>query len=83
MMATSQRAVSDAWLAKFEQAHQKAQLLLNGSQELFRINELYERKFKEIQKKKRQLPIIIIGAIGGSLLIVLLIWLLVFLTGSI
>ena len=83
MMATSQRAVSDAWLAKFEQAYQKAQLLLNGSQELLIISELYERKVNEIQKKRRQLPMIFIGAIAGSLLLVLLIWLLVFLTGAI
>lgn len=83
MMATSQRAVSDAWLAKFEQAYQKAQLLLNGSQELLIISELYERKVNEIQKKRRQLPTIFIGTIVGSLLLVILIWLLVFLTGAI
>lgn len=83
MMATSQRSVSDAWLAKFEQAHQKAQLLFNDSQELMNINDLYERKIKEIQKKKRQLPMFFIFGFGGALLLVLLIWILVFLTGTI
>lgn len=83
MMATSQRAVSDAWLAKFEQAYQKAQLLLIESQEFLNIKKLYEHKIKEIRKKKMQLPIFFIGFFGGFLLLVLLIWLIAFLTGSI
>ncbi len=82
MMATSQRAISDAWLAKFEQAYRKAQLLFIESQELLSIEELYERKMKEIQKKKRQLPMFFIFGFGGALLLVLLIWILVFLTDA-
>ena len=83
MIAASQRAVSDAWLAKFEQAYQKAQLLFGGTQEFLNIQALYERKMKEIEKKKRQFPMFIIGCIGGPLLLVIFIWLLVFLTGAI
>lgn len=77
------REISDAWLAKFEQAYQKAQLMLGGSQEFFNIHNLYNEKKKEIKRMKMQLPWLLIGTIGGSFLFIGLIWLLVFLTGSI
>ena len=79
----AQREVSDAWLAKYEQAYQKAQLMFGGTQDFLNVRGMYEQKMREIQKKKRQLPLLIIGCVGGSLLIVALIWLLVFLTGTI
>lgn len=72
MMATSQKAVSDAWLAKFEQAYQKAQILLIGSQELLVINELYKRKIKDIKRKKIQFPLMWIGVISLLLFLFLL-----------
>jgi len=77
------REISDAWVAKFEQAYQKAQLMMGGSQEFFNIHNLYKEKKKEIKRMKMQLPWLLIGTLGGSLLFVFLIWLLVFLTGSI
>ncbi len=77
------REISDAWLAKFEQAYQKAQLMLGGSQEFANIQNLYTQKMKEIKRMKMQLPWLLIGTLGGSFLFILLIWLLVFLTGSI
>ena len=40
----SQQDVSDAWMAKFEQAYQKATILLSDSPELKRIEKLYEDK---------------------------------------
>ncbi len=83
MIVASQKAVSDAWLAKFEQAYQKAQLLFGGTQEFLNIQALYERKMKEIEKKKRQFPMFIIAMIVGPLLLMIFIWLLVFLTGAI
>lgn len=79
----AQREISDAWLAKYEQAYQKAHLMFGGTQDFLNIQSAYAQKMREIQKRKRQLPLLIIGSIGGSLLIVALIWLLVFLTGSI
>ena len=79
----AQREISDAWLAKYEQAYQKAQLVLGGTQDFLNIQSIYDQKMREIQKRKRQLPLLVIGCVGGSLLIVVLIWLLVFLTGSI
>ena len=83
MLATSQKAVSDAWLAKFEQAYQKAQFLFGGTQEFLNIQVFYERKMKEIEKMKRQIPMSIIGFIGVIFLLVVFIWLLLFLTGLI
>lgn len=77
----TQREISDAWLAKYEQAYQKARLMFGGTQDFLNIQNMYEQKMKEIQKRKRQLPLLIIGCVGGSLLFVALIWLLVFLTG--
>lgn len=83
MMAASQKAVSDAWLAKFEQAYQKAQLLFGETQEFLNIQALYERKTKEIEKKKRQFPMFIIGLVGGLLLFLIFIWVLVFVISTI
>ena len=83
MTAASQKAVSDAWLAKFEQAYQKAKLLFGETQEFVNIQLLYESKMKEIAKKKRQFPLFIIALVGGILFLLVFIWLLVFLTNSI
>lgn len=77
------REVSDAWLAKFEQAYQKARLTFGDTQEFLNIQDLYQRKQKEIRRKKRQIPLVVFGSVFGMLLFVSLIWLLVFLTGSI
>lgn len=76
------RELSDAWLAKLEQAYQKAQLTFGGTQEFLNIQYLYQRKQKEIRRKKRQVLLLAAGLFGLSLLITLT-WLLVFLTGSI
>ena len=83
MLNPVQREISDAWLAKYEQAYQKAQLMFGGTQDFLNIQGVYEQKTREIQKRKRQLPLLLIGCIGGSLLLVVLIWLLDFLTGAI
>lgn len=68
-IVASQKAVSEAWLAKLEQAYQKAQLLFGGAQEFVNIQALYERKIKEIKRKKMQYPLFIIGIIGSILFI--------------
>lgn len=83
MLNPAQREVSDAWLAKYEQAYQKAQLMFGGTQNFLNIQGVYEQKMREIQKKKRQPLMLIVGCIAGSLLLLIFIWLLVFLTGSI
>lgn len=83
MMDPAKREISDAWLAKFEQAYKKAMVMFGGSQEFCNIQELYQKKMDEVVKKKREYPLAIIGLVGGLFLLLILIWLLVFLTGSI
>ena len=60
----SQREISDAWLAKFQQAYQKAQLLFGGSQELSNIDFLFQQKMKEIKEAKKEPLMLILGAFG-------------------
>lgn len=48
----SQQDVSDAWMAKFEQAQQKANILLTDDPYLEKINKLYADKKKELANAK-------------------------------
>lgn len=82
MLNPSQREISDAWLAKFEQAYQKAQLMFGSSQEFMNIHLLFEKKQKEIRKKKWQLPILLISVFGSIFLMFGFIFLILALTGS-
>lgn len=82
MANPAQREISDAWLAKFEQAYQKAQLMFGNSQEFMNIHLLFEKKQKEIRKKKWQLPILGIGVFGSVFLMFGFIFLILALTGS-
>lgn len=79
----AQREISDAWLAKFEQAYQKAQLMFGGSQEFLNICLLFEKKQKEIKKKKWQLPMLIMGVFGSIFLMFGFVMLIITITGSI
>ena len=72
MLVASQKAVSDAWLAKFEQAHQKAKLIFGNSSEFLYLDNLYYKKMKELKWKKLQFPLFIVG---GFLFIFLFIFL--------
>ena len=63
MLVASQKAVSDAWLAKFEQAHQKAKLTFGNSSEFLYLDDLYTKKMKELKWKKLQFPLFIVGLI--------------------
>lgn len=73
MMAASQKAVSDAWVAKFEQAYQKANLMFGDSQDFYNVQNLYQKKMKEISRKKMQFPLLI----GGLVLLLVLSFILV------
>jgi len=48
----SQRDLTEAWMAKFEQAYQKASLLLAGTPECKKIEELFEEKKKMLENYK-------------------------------
>jgi len=48
----SKKAISNAWMAKFEQAYQKGKLMFGDSPELHNIYQMYLDKKKSISKKK-------------------------------
>ena len=48
----TQQEVSDAWMAKFEQAYQKASFLLEGKPELQKIEKLYQKKKSALNSDK-------------------------------
>lgn len=48
----SQQNLTDAWMAKFDQAHQKANLILSDDPYLEKINKLYADKKKELGNAK-------------------------------
>lgn len=49
----SKQDVAKAWEAKFEQAYQKAQLLLAGSPELVSLEKLYKQKSEHLKTSKK------------------------------
>lgn len=68
MLDPARRELSDAWLAKLEQADQKAELLLGNDPEYISVRNVYEKKLKEIKKQKRQILYIVFGTLGAVLL---------------
>ncbi len=47
-----QKEVFDAWLVKFEQSYQKAQLVIADSSDMARIKVIYDKTHKQISKEK-------------------------------
>ncbi len=47
-----QKEVFDAWLVKFEQSYQKAQLVIKDSSDMARIKTIYDKMHKQIGKEK-------------------------------
>ena len=54
----SQKAVSDAWMAKFEQAYEKAKIIFGNTPEFKGIQDIYDKKINEINKVKKNNKII-------------------------
>ena len=48
-----QRSISDAWLAKFEQAYEKAKFSFSGYPDFMNIKEIYEKKMIRLEEEKR------------------------------
>ena len=78
MLNPAQREISDAWLAKYEQVYQKAQLMLGSTQDFLNIQVVYEQKMREIKKKKRQITLFVIGMVSFYLLIIIFMLLVIF-----
>ena len=47
-----QKKVFDAWLVKFEQSYQKAQLVIKDSSDMARIKAIYDKAQKQVGKEK-------------------------------
>lgn len=58
---TSQRAVSEAWVAKMEQAYQKAQISFKNDEDFIQIRNLYEKTNKKLERNKKGLLKFFIG----------------------
>lgn len=62
-------AISDAWKAKFEQAYQKAKLLLKNDDRMIEIDAMYKEINHSINKAKRK-TWVILGVVFGILVVV-------------
>lgn len=60
---SSQRAISDAWLAKFEQAYDKARFSFANSPDFLNIKEIHDQKMKQLKKEKRNQTLIILSMV--------------------
>lgn len=61
-------AISDAWKAKFEQAYQKAKLLLKNDDRMVEIDAMYKEINHSINKAKRK-TWVILGVVFGILVV--------------
>lgn len=59
----NQLKVTKAWIAKYEQAYQKAKLSFGNDPDFERIQSIYDKKEREIKSGKRKTPMIIGGLV--------------------
>lgn len=78
----ARRELSDAWLAKLEQAVQKAEILFGHTQEYLSMRNLYENKMKEIEKQKKHIVWLCVGGFGSMFVLAGIILMILALTGS-
>lgn len=71
VITASQRAVSDAWWAKFDQAYEKAKITFGNSADFTEIENIYVKTHMRIKKEKMKLPMILGVCIGIPLLIII------------
>jgi hypothetical protein len=81
LLNPAQREISDAWLAKFEQAKQKAEIMFGHTPEYLSVRNVYENKMKTIKKQKLKRVWLLLGVFGFFFLMVAFIVILA-LTGS-
>ena len=63
-ISESEKAVSDAWQAKFEQAYEKAKLSFGDTPEFEKIHAIYKKKTGEVEKSKKKRVYFWIGFVG-------------------
>lgn len=57
---TKEKEVSDAWIAKYEEASQKAKILFPSDNTFVKIEETYAEKMRQVKKAKMQIVYLII-----------------------
>lgn len=82
MLNPAQREISDAWLAKFEQAEQKAKIMFGHSAEYLSVKNVYDNKMKAIKKQKFQIVWLLVGVFGSIFLMFGFVLMILALTGS-
>lgn len=82
MLDPARRELSDAWLAKLEQADQKAEIMFGHTQEYLSMRNVYENKMKAIKKQKYQIVWLIAGVFGSIFLMFGFVLMILALTGS-
>ena len=82
MLAPARRELSDAWLAKLEQADRKAEIMFGHTQEYLSMRNVYENKMKAIKKQKFQIVWLFVGVFGMIFLLFGFVLMILALTGS-
>lgn len=82
MFDPARRELSDAWLAKLEQADQKAEIMFGHTQEYLSMRNVYENKMKAIKKQKLQIVWLIAGVLGSLFVMFGFVLMILALTGS-
>ena len=72
------KAICEAWISKYEQAHQKAIMIMGNNQDIDRIQNLYDSKIAMIKKERKKGNFLIWGMIGGMFLFVIIMFALMF-----
>ena len=82
MLDPARRELSDAWLAKLEQADQKAEIMFGHTQEYLSMRNVYEKKLKAINKQKHQIIWLLVGVFGSIFVMFGFVLMILALTGS-
>lgn len=76
---TSKNVIAEAWIAKYEQAYQKAKILLGTSPEFSEIQSIYDGKKKAIKKGRQKSVRTIIKIFAGIIIFYLILGLFIYL----
>ena len=82
MIDPARRELSDAWLAKLEQADNKAEIMFGNTQEYLSMRNVYENKLNAIKKQKLKIVWLVVGILGGYIFFALFILMIIALAGG-
>lgn len=68
----SEKAISEAWIAKFEQASQKAKLSFPNDPAVLNAESAFQMKMKEVSKEKSKWMMLMLGMVGFLVLMLIL-----------